>query len=315
MFKTAIATFIPIFTSFSFLLFVPLPKPTYHSLYLSLSDNASVSHHLYTLTRRPHIAGSEANSEAATYVLSTLTSSNIHSHIVPYRVALTYPASRSLTLTPPPPDSPFDFELRQEVYDGDPYADVADQVEPTFHAYAKSGSVTGPVVYVNYGRVEDYATLREMGVNVSGVVVLARYGEIFRGDIVHNADREGAIGALVYTDRKDYGGERWFPEAKWMPPSGVQVGSVFSGVGDPTTPGWPSTEDCERLNDEEVEKGGEVPLIPSLPISAQDGEKILRSIGGQVAREDWQGSEGGPVYRVGPGPGTVNLSYFVSSCI
>ncbi|KAF3442960.1 hypothetical protein FNV43_RR16878 [Rhamnella rubrinervis] len=310
MFKTAIATFIPILAS-SFLLFVPLPKPTYHSLYLSnsLSDNASISHFLYALTRRPHVAGSEANSDAATFVLSTLTSSNIHSHIAHYLVALTLPSSRSLSLTPPPPDPPVNFELRQEIYDGDPYADVADQVVPTFHAYAKSGSVTGPVVYVNYGRVEDYVTLKEMGVNVSGAVVLARCGKIFRGDIVQNADMEGAVGALVYTDRKDYGGERWFPEDKWMPPSGVQVGSVFSGVGDPTTPGWPSTEDCERLNDEEVENGGQVPLIPSLPISAQDGERILRSIGGQVAKVDWQGSKDGPIYRVGPGPGTVNLSY------
>ncbi|XP_015899458.3 probable glutamate carboxypeptidase LAMP1 [Ziziphus jujuba] len=318
MIKTAIATFLAILTSFSFLPFSPpLPKPTYHSLFLSasLSQNSSIAHHLFTLTRRPHIAGSDANSDAAAYVLSTLTSSNFHSHLVSYRAALTYPASRTLTLIPPPPDPPFTFELRQEIYAGDPYADVADEVVPTFHAYAKSGSVSGPVVYVNYGREDDYRTLDEMGVNVSSAVVLAKYGQIYRGDIVKNAEREGAIGALVYTDRKDYGGGgedggEWFPDGKWMPPSGVQLGSVYSGSGDPTTPGWPSTEGCERLSNEEVEKDGHVPLIPSLPISAADGERILRTIGGKVAKEDWQGSKDGPVYRVGPGPGIVNLSYF-----
>ncbi|KAH6817148.1 Peptidase M28 family protein [Perilla frutescens var. frutescens] len=264
------------------------------------------------LTRRPHIAGSEANAEAAAYVLSTLTSYGIPSHIAPYYTALTYPLSRSLLLTPPPPQPPIDFTLLQEIYDGDPYANVANEVSPTFHGYAKSGTAAGPAVYVNYGRVEDYATLEAMGVNVSGSVVLARYGEIYRGDIVQNAHAAGAVGAVIYTDRKDYGGgggeAKWFPDDKWMPPSGVQVGSVYTGAGDPTTPGWASTEECERISEEEVEESGDVPLIPSLPISWADGEAIIRSIGGLVADEDWQGGSGA-TYRVGPGPGVLNLSY------
>ncbi|XP_011093646.1 probable glutamate carboxypeptidase LAMP1 isoform X1 [Sesamum indicum] len=315
MFKAAIASFIIIATSFSFH-FWPLPqKSSYHSLFISnsLSDNESISNHLYMLTRRPHVAGSEANAEAAAYVLSTLTSYNIPSHIASYDTALTYPVSRSLVLTRPSPDPPIKFSLQQEVYEGDPYADVANEVQPTYHAYAKSGTAVGPVVYVNYGRVEDYVTLKEMGVNVSGNVVLARYGEIYRGDIVENAYEEGAIGVLIFTDRKDYGGGggdvKWFPDDKWMPPSGVQVGSVYNGAGDPTTPGWPSTEGCERLSDEEVERAGDVPLIPSLPISWADGDAIVRSIGGQVASDAWQGGKDAPVYRIGPGPGIVNLTY------
>ncbi|KAL5768726.1 hypothetical protein ACOSQ2_015509 [Xanthoceras sorbifolium] len=316
MSQTAIATLLAIATSFYFLLSSPTTKHSYHSFFIStaLSDNVSVAHHLRTLTRRPHVAGSEANAEAAAYVLSVFTSCNIQAHVAPYHVSLTYPVSRTLSLTrPPPADSPITFTLRQEIYDGDPYADVANQVLPTFHGYAKSGNVMGPAVYVNYGRVEDYATLKEMGVDVSGSVVLARYGEIYRGDIVHNAYEAGAIGALIYTDRKDYGGgghdTKWFPDDKWMPPSGVQVGSVYDGAGDPTTPGWASSEGCERLSYEEVEKAGDVPLIPSLPISAADGETIMRSIDGKEANKDWQGDKDAPIYRVGPGPGVVNLSY------
>ncbi|WCJ42581.1 Glutamate carboxypeptidase 2 [Euphorbia peplus] len=317
MISTSTAVFLAIAAAFS--LFFPNPKSYYHSLYIStsLSDNASVSHNLYMLTRRPHVAGTEANAEAAAYVLSTLTSYNVESHIVSYDVSLTYPISRSLTLTTP--KELIKFDLLQEIYEGDPYADVANEVLPTFHGYAKSGNANGPVVYVNYGRVEDFKTLRDMGVNVSGTVVLARYGKIYRGDIVHNAFEAGAIGAVVYTDRKDYGGgsggDRCFPASKWMPPSGVQVGSVYDGTGDPTTPGWPSVEGCERLSDDEVEKGGYVPLIPSLPVSAADGEKIIKSIGGEVASEDWQGSTDGPVYRVGPGPGVLNLTYMGNQTI
>ncbi|CAB4318714.1 unnamed protein product [Prunus armeniaca] len=315
--KTVAATLLAIATSSIFLLFSPTPKSFYHSLFISssLSDNASISNHLHTLTRRPHVAGQEANAEAAAYVLSIFTSSSIKTHIAPYPVALTYPVSRSLTLTPSPqePQSQINFNLQQEIYDGDPFADVAHEVLPTFHAFAKSGTVTAPVVYVNYGSLEDYEVLKQMGVNVSGSIVLARYGKIYRGSIVQTAYEAGAVGVLVYTDRKDYGGgggeEKWFPDGKWLPPSGVQVGTVYNGLGDPTTPGWASSEEGERLSDDEVEKAGDVPLIPSLPVSAADGETILRAIGGQVANDDWQGSEDAPTYRVGPGPGIVHLSY------
>nr|GEZ23037.1 probable glutamate carboxypeptidase LAMP1 isoform X2 [Tanacetum cinerariifolium] len=316
MFSKIITTIIALTSTISFLFISSPSKSYYHKLYLSpsLSDNASISHHLYTLTRRPHLAGSEANAEAASYVLSTLSANNIKSHLAEYAVLLTYPDSRSLTLIRPSPEPPTTFSLKQEVYEGDPYADVADQVEPSFHAYAKSGSVKGPVAYVNYGRVEDYTTLGEMGINVSGAIVLARYGEIFRGDIIENAYDAGAIGVLIYSDRKDYGGAggdtKWFPDDKWLPPSGVQVGTVFNRAGDPSTPGWPSNiEGCERLSEDEIEKGGDIPLIPSLPISGADGEEIIKSIGGVVANDGWQGDKDAPVYRVGPGPGIIDLTY------
>lgn len=324
MVSNIITTIITITTTLYFFFITSPPKSYYHSLYVSpsLSDNASISHHLYTLTRRPHLAGTEANAEAASYVLSTLSTNHVKSHLAEYDVLLTYPDSRSLTLIRPSPEPPTTFSLQQEVYEGDPYADVADQVEPTFHAYAKSGTVKGPVAYVNYGRVEDFTTLNEMGINISGAIVLARYGKIYRGDIIENAYDAGAIGVLIYTDRKDYGGAgaggdtKWFPHDKWMPPSGVQVGTVFNGAGDPTTPGWPSSmEGCERLSEDEVEKAGDVPLIPSLPISGADGEEIIRSIGGVVADDDWQGDKDAPVYRVGPGPGIIDLTYKVNASI
>ena len=45
--------------------------------------------------------------------------------------------------------------------------------------------VQGELVYVNYGRVEDYLILENLtAINVTGKIVLVRYGKIFRGDKV-----------------------------------------------------------------------------------------------------------------------------------
>lgn len=288
---------------------------SYHALYLSLADNSTVCRHLFALTRRPHVAGTPADGEVAAYVAATFSSHSLRTHSVFYEVALSYPVRRSLTLSQSQSDPPVAFELLQEIYADGPSAELAEEVIPTFHAYAKSGTAAGPVVYVNYGRVEDYAALRAMGIEVAGSVVLAKYGQIFRGDIVRNAEAAGAVAAVVYTDRKDYGGGnggKGFPEGRWMPPSGVQIGTLYRELGDPTTPGWPSVSACERIGIEEVEASGVLPRIPSLPLSAIDGEEILRSVGGPAAAVDWQGVEGDPPRRVGPGPGFLNLTYEVS---
>lgn len=42
----------------------------------------------------------------------------------------------------------------------------------------------GDLVYVNYGRREDFKLLQSMNVNCSGKIVIARYGRVFRGDKV-----------------------------------------------------------------------------------------------------------------------------------
>ncbi|KAI0496509.1 hypothetical protein KFK09_022828 [Dendrobium nobile] len=303
-----------IIVTFLLLLFTIYPRSTstYHSLFLSLSSNETAARHLFALTRRPHVAGSDANSVAAAYVLNTLSSASIPSHITSYNVLLSYPIHRSLSLSTNSSAPAIPFDLIQEIYPDDPYAAVAADILPTFHAYARSGTAAGLVVYANYGRVEDFAALKEAAVNVSGNVVIARYGEIYRGDIVRNAQLAGAIAAIVYSDAKDYGGGiggKWFPNDRWMPPSGVQVGSTYRGLGDPTTPGWASVGDCERIGIEEVVATGLMPRIPSLPLSSRDGEAILKTIRGKVAADDWQGGEGAPVYRLGPGPGFVHLTY------
>ena len=60
-----------------------------------------------------------------------------------------------------------------------------------------------------------------------------------------------------------------------------------------------------------LEEGGEVPLIPSLPLSATDGEKIMMSLGRPVTEDEWQGNKDAFDYKLGPGPRILNLTYMV----
>uniref|UniRef100_A0ACD5W1Q4 Uncharacterized protein n=1 Tax=Avena sativa TaxID=4498 RepID=A0ACD5W1Q4_AVESA len=289
----------------------PNQSPNYGSLLLSLGSNDTAASHLRALTLHPHVAGTKANSLTAAYVLNALSSLSFPAHITPYSVLLSYPVHRSLSLSVPgqPTKS---FSLSQDTYPNDPYAAAAAEVIPTFFAYSASGSVSGETVYANYGREEDFAYLASAGIDVAGKVALARYGRIHCEDIVHNARAAGAAAAVVYPDPLEYSGppgEGTFPSTRWLPPTGVQVGSLFRGVGDPTTPMWASSEGCERVSMEDAMATDDMPGIPALPVSARDAAEIQRVLGGAVAPADWQGRDGSPVYRLGPGPAVLNLTY------
>ena len=58
------------------------------------------------------------------------------------------------------------------------------------------------------------------------------------------AQQNGCIGLVLYSDPKDYAPENvdaYYPDTWWLPPTGVQRGSVKAtgiGYGDPLTPGY-----------------------------------------------------------------------------
>ena len=54
--------------------------------------------------------------------------------------------------------------------------------------------MTGELVYVNYGRVEDIQRLRRLGVSLKGRIAISRYGKIFRGNRLKNCQDAGAVG-------------------------------------------------------------------------------------------------------------------------
>lgn len=62
------------------------------------------------------------------------------------------------------------------------------------------------------------------------------------------------------------------------------------------------------LEDSEVVK--RFPKIPSMPLSFENADVILRSLGGPMVPRDWRDSG---LTRVGPGPTMVNFTYQVGA--
>ncbi|KAH7443677.1 hypothetical protein KP509_02G045700 [Ceratopteris richardii] len=280
----------------------------HHQHFVQSASTSSAVHHLKELTKLPHVAGSVEDMATAAYVKQAFERYGLKTSSTDYEVLLSYPLERSLVVLYPN-GSHVSLSLQEKPPNMDHNITFAEAIAP-FHAYAPSGNATAEVVYVNYGRQEDYAKLEEMNVNVNGKIVIVRYGKVFRGDIVSIATKAGARAVIIYSDPQDFAGggnSGFFPNSEWLPPSGVQRGTVFRGSGDPLTPGWPSTPNSERLSNREV--AALLPKIPSLPISASDAFIIMSSLGGVVAPREWHGGLEIPEYTVGAGPLRLNLTY------
>ena len=105
----------------------------------------------------------------------------------------------------------------------DPTSAQKSEQLPTYNIYSIDGDVTGPLVYVNYGRPEDYDELEAAGVSVRGAIVIARYGGSYRGTKPKIAAEHGAIGCVIYSDPRDdgYFADAVFPDGPMSNASGV----------------------------------------------------------------------------------------------
>ncbi|MGA2718851.1 MAG: transferrin receptor-like dimerization domain-containing protein, partial [Candidatus Acidiferrales bacterium] len=155
----------------------------------------------------------------------------------------------------------------------------------------------------------DYEDLDRLGVSVKGAIVIAKYGNSWRGIKPKVAAEHGAIGWLLYSDPQDdgYFVDNVFPKGPMRPADGVQRGSVMdfpsSSPGDPLTPGIGATADAKRLA---VKDAPSITKIPVLPISYGDAQPLLAALTGPMAPKEWRGGLTIP-YHVGPGAAKVHL--------
>ena len=271
----------------------------------AIPDPANLRAYMERLTRRPHHVGSPYDKDNAEWLLSKFKEFGLDAKIETFDVLFPTPKARALELLEP---TKFTARLAEPTVAVDPTSSQHDEQLPVYNAYSIDGDVTAPLVYVNFGIPDDYDTLDRLGISVKGAIVIARYGNSWRGIKPKVAAEHGAIGCLIYSDPHEDGyfqGEV-FPDGPFRPKDGAQRGSVMDMPvypGDPLTPGVGATKDAKRLSLSEVTT---LTKIPVLPISYGDAEPLLAALKGPVAPAAWRGAL--PItYRVGPGPAKVHL--------
>lgn len=262
---------------------------------IARADSARVGTLARALAERPHIAGTEAQARTRDLVIDALKAAGVTAETREYRVWLPHTVEYGVWRVSPDPKP---LELREGAVPEDPTT-VAFPEYPTVNGYSGTGDVTGEVVYVNYGLIEDYAVLDSLGVSVRGKVAIARYGRSFRGIKAREAEKHGAVALLMYSDPADDGYVQGdvYPEGPFRNSRGVQRGSVMNGAGDPTTPGYPSLANAPRIPVAQLP----VPRIPVLPLSYGNAVELLKDVRGGTLPRGWQGGLAFR-YHVGPGP-------------
>uniref|UniRef100_A0A671FR77 N-acetylated-alpha-linked acidic dipeptidase 2 n=1 Tax=Rhinolophus ferrumequinum TaxID=59479 RepID=A0A671FR77_RHIFE len=241
----------------------------------------NVKSFLRSFTKLPHLAGTEQNLLLAKKIQTQWKKFGLDSaKLVHYDVLLSYPNETNANYISVMDERGIEiFKTSNLELLPDGYENVTDIVPP-YNAFSAQGTPEGDLVYVNYARTEDFFKLeRELGINCTGKIVIARYGKIFRGNKVKNAVSAGAIGIIFYSDPADYSAPEVQPYPKgWnLPGTAAQRGNVLNlnGAGDPLTPGYPAKEYTFRLN---VEEGVGMPKIPVHPIGYNDAEILLRRV-------------------------------------
>lgn len=275
----------------------------------------------YYYTHGAHLAGK--NLSMAQWTADRWAGSGLDTTVVAYDVFINYPVSKSLSLAYAN-GSIFQPVLEEAVLVEDETTSYPDRI-PTFNGYSASGNVTAEYVYIGRGQHADFDRLIALGIPLEGKIAISRYGGPFRGLKVKNAQENGMVGVILFTDTADDGditeanGYAAYPDGPARNPSSVQRGSVeFLSIypGDPTTPGYASKEGVPRTDGSEV-----LPKIPSIPISWADAKPILAALDGfgidgtEVNRTNWVGALN-VSYSTGPAPGVqLSLSNLMNETI
>ena len=260
------------------------------------------------LAAEPNHVGSPHDKANAEWLLARFREWGWDAHIEIFKVLYPTPIREALDMPATAKTKAFTATLQEPNIPGDTTARARQPSLPAYVAFQGDGDVTAPLVYVNYGMEADYRKLAELGISVKGKIVIARYGQGWRGLKPKLAQEHGAVGCLIYSDPQDdgYGKDAVYPKGPMRPARGLQRGSVADMTlypGDPLTPGVGAVDGAPRLTRQEART---ILKIPTLPISYADAQVFLSVMTGPVAPAGWRG--GLPItYRAGPGSRPVHL--------
>lgn len=257
-------------------------------------NESSIQEYLEHVTKFPHIAGTEGNYVLAEWVRELFYAGGFDGvGLERFDVYLNYPRKdgRRVAIV-----EPAELSWKAYIEEQPAYKPPAREQTYVFHGHSKSGNVTGPLIYANYGSREDFKRLADSGISLNGSIALVRYygSQGDRALKVKAAEFAGAIGCIIYSDPAEDGfvkGDPW-PEGRYMPSDGVQRGAVSLMswvIGDVLSPNFASTPgESKRISPED---SAGLNNIPSIPIAWRDAQHLLQSLKGHGEKlpQEWIG--------------------------
>lgn len=257
-------------------------------------NETNIADNLRMLTNFPHVAGTEGNFVLGRWIEQSFIAADLEDvEMEQFDVYLNYPLQdgRRVAIVDPP-----GMEWEAKIDEDQVYTSPSREQTLVFHGHSKSGNVTGPLVYANYGSRDDFKKLKDLGIQVDGSVVLVRYygTEGDRALKIKAAELAGAVGCIIYSDPAEDGfrkGDPW-PKGRYMPKDGVQRGGVSLMswvVGDVLSPGFASLPDEDNRLSPSDSPG--LNQIPSMPIAWRDAQHLLKALKGhgKTVPKSWVG--------------------------
>lgn len=304
-------------------------------------DPESISMFLKNLTVKPHIAGTHQDEVVlADYIADHFRENLDEVEIYEHKLTLSYTRNgpKDEEHLPNSVDiwneisntTDFECSLTERDMPGDGYDTENDEVADLWLAFSPAGEVKGQPLYVNFGRDSDYLELCKSSKEtaslpnlcdannrflVKNYICIMRYGKIFRGNKVANAEKFGCKGAVLYNDPEQYAREgedrNVYKEGVYLPSEGGQRGTSLLSDGDPETPGYPADNDGIYYRNTDRAKDLKTDIIAQ-QISYKDAKEIMKLMDKNqnyiADNKDWKGGLTGIDYVTGPGFDTAHIN-------
>ena len=151
--------------------------------------------HIWSGWQRGRITwGRPYDKHNAEWILARFQEWGLDAKIESFDVPFPTPKERLVEMVEP---TRFTAKLAEPTVAVDPTSSQHQEQLPVYNAYSIDGDVTAPLVYVNFGIPEDYEMLDCLGISVKGAIVIARYGQSWRGIKPKVAAEHGAVGCAA----------------------------------------------------------------------------------------------------------------------
>src|SRR6202046_2371755 len=152
--------------------------PSWEEKFRAIPSPQNQREYMQRLSARPHHVGSAYDKDNAEWIAAKLKSWGLDAKIENFDVLFPTPKDRLIEMVEP---TRFTAKLQEPPVAIDPTSNQQSEQLPVYHAYSIDGEATAPLVYVNYGIPADYEQLARLGISVNGAIVIARYGQSWRG--------------------------------------------------------------------------------------------------------------------------------------